>query len=190
MDKLKQIKLNAIVAKILHNTKIKKYGLSRSIFSFISISIPIIITAIMFFSKGSDTESLVSIVSFIVSIGVVLWGIVMLIANIDEKYFSHKIQASKNIDVANEAENILGARDLPQETVQWFTKYSSQIDEKDNEILNGIKEDKKREAYRNALKEFEPGNHEIKCPICGKSPWKYNPGNCQLCGNTMEETNV
>lgn len=186
IEKLKQIKLNAIVARILHN-KIKGYlVVCKNIFTIITISLPTIVTAVMYFGKGTEYQASTEILSFIMSISMIICSIIYLTLNVDEKLYQNRLYASKNIDVANEIDKLLAQQEISEDLFNWFNRYVSEVDEKDNEILSGINDKHKRNAYRNALKEFEPGNYTIKCPICDKSPWKYIPGNCQLCGNTKE----
>ncbi len=185
--KLSQIKLNAIVAKKLHNIYLKKYDTSKKIFTAISIILPILITFLMYFSKGKKIQPYVEFFSFVSSIGLIIYSVILLILNIDEKLIQHKIYVNKNIDIITEADNLLNEKDCEQAVINWFSKYVSEMDKKDNELLNSVNDEDRKYAYREALKENDSGNSDVVCPICKKSPWKYIKGDCQLCGNKIGE---
>jgi mobilome CxxCx(11)CxxC protein len=75
--------------------------------------------------------------------------------------------------------------ELKTDELNWFYKYVNEIDNQDNETFASVSEETRKKTYREALKEMNPGDHTITCPICNSSPWKYKEGDCQLCGNTI-----
>ena len=100
--------------------------------------------------------------------------------SVREKFCGSSVLLRGIIEISNECDNISNLTDSERE---WFYRYVSEIDNNDIDTFAGLSDEKRKETYREALKEVEPGNHKITCPVCESSPWKYEKGDCQLCGN-------
>src|SRR5690606_9779843 len=101
----------------------------------------------------------------------------------NELIIIHKMGMKNNIYVANECDNLKNKTDIEND---WFYRYVSEIDNIDNDTFSNISVRDRQFAYREALKESEPGNYSITCPNCESSPWNHIKGDCQLCGNTKK----
>lgn len=180
-NKIEQTKLNAISAKILHRKGKNSYENLNKTFLVLTLIVPLFFIIAQYVSKSTEYESLMNYISFglsLVLIGISIWS---LIIKVNDKITLHKIGMKNNIFIANECDRIA---ELPENEQKWFFRYVSEIDNSDSDIFAGTSKEVKKETYREALKEIEPGNHTIKCPMCNSSPWKFTKGNCELCGNT------
>jgi mobilome CxxCx(11)CxxC protein len=84
----------------------------------------------------------------------------------------------RNADVAREADRLLQSSSVNREAANQFLKRVQDFDVEDNTLLISIKEVDRQEAYRWALKEFDPSKVTV-CPVCGADPWKFKRGSCQ-----------
>ncbi len=181
-QRVQQTRLNAISAKILHQKKKNSYERLNKIFLGLTLIVPLVFIIAQFITKATPYEPLVNYISFGLSILLMSLSILALILKVNDKITVHKMGIKNNIFVTNECIRIV---DLPENEQEWFFRYVSEIDHSDADVFAGISAEEKRETYREALKELEPGNHTIKCPMCNSSPWNYKKGDCQLCGNTI-----
>lgn len=180
-DKIEQTKLNAISAKILHRDAKGLYDFYNSLFLILTIIVPIAFIVAQYVTKGTGLESLFNTISIILSGILIIAALISsMILKVNEKITVHKIGLKNNLYIINECDNI---GKLTQSEQEWFFRYVTEIDQQDNDTFAKKSERTKKKVYRNALKEIEPGNYSITCPLCNKSPWKYKKGDCQLCGN-------
>jgi mobilome CxxCx(11)CxxC protein len=186
-DFLNQTRMNALAAKILHCNGIKKYKILSKVYLISTIIIPLFFIIALYISKGTGFESIINIISFILSIFLISYSVYSLIIKIDDMLIAHKSGMKDNIFILSEASRLLISTVSKDEDMEWFRRYCSEIDARDNEIFSTLKAEKKREAYLEALKEFDPGDYSILCPICESSPWKFEKGECQLCGNKIKK---
>ena len=180
-SKIEQTKINATSAKILHRKGLNKLEKLNIAFLVVTLIVPLLFIIAQFVTKGTECEKLMNNVSFGMSLLLLAVTILSIILKITDKITIHKIGMKNNIFVANECDTVAN---LPTKEQEWFFRYVNEIDNNDIETFSGISEEEKKDTYREALKEIEPGNHLITCPVCNSSPWKYKKGNCQLCGNT------
>lgn len=180
-SKIEQTKLNATSAKILHRKGLNKLEKLNIAFLVVTIIVPLLFIVAQYVTKGTKCENLMNNVSFGMSLLLLAVAILSIILKITDKITTHKIGMKNNIFVANECDTVAN---LPTKEQEWFFRYVNEIDNNDIETFAGISEEQKKDTYREALKEIEPGNHLITCPVCDSSPWKYKKGDCQLCGNT------
>lgn len=181
-NKIEQTKLNAISAKILHRKGKNRFERLNILFLVMTLIVPLFFIIAQYITKGTAYESLLNYVSFSLSLILIAISFLSLILKITDKLTTHKIGMKNNIFIANECDSI---GKLTEKEQEWFFRYVNEIDTNDIDTFAGISEEKRKETYREALKEIEPGNHDVTCPICKSSPWKYKQGDCQLCGNTL-----
>nr|WP_293295867.1 mobilome CxxCx(11)CxxC protein [Allomuricauda sp.] len=183
-SKIDQTKLNATSAKILHRKGKDKYERLNILFLIFTLIVPLFFIIAQYVTKGTKYENIMNNTSFGLSLVLIGISFLSLILRITDKITVHKIGMKNNIFIANECDNISNLSEKEQE---WFFRYVNEIDNNDIDTFAGLSEDKRKETYREALKEVEPGNYNILCPICNSSPWKFEKGDCQLCGN---KTNI
>lgn len=182
-SKIDQTKINALSAKILHRKSKWKYEAINNTILVLTIVVPLLFIIALYVSKGTDYENLINIFSFILSIVLITISIISLIWKVNDNIIAHKLGMKNNIYIANECDNLAN---LSENELKWFFRYVSEMDTQDNDIFSTISEDDRKKTYREALKEFAPGNISITCPVCNSSPWKFKKGDCQLCGNYQQ----
>ena len=180
--KIEQTKLNATSAKILHRKGKNKYERLNVIFLILTLIVPLFFIIAQYVTKGGEYENLMNNISFGLSLVLIAISFLSLILKITDKIAIHKIGMKNNIFISNECDNV---NKLSEKEREWFYRYVSEIDNSDIDTFAGLSDDKRKETYREALKEVEPGNHKITCPVCNSSPWKFEKGDCQLCGNKI-----
>jgi mobilome CxxCx(11)CxxC protein len=179
--KIQQTKLNAISAKNLHRKSKWKYEFINGVVLFLTIIVPVLFIIAQYVSKGTDSENLINTISFILSVTLISVSIFSMIIKVGVKIATHKMGIKNNLYIANECDNL---STLGDEELKWFFRYVTEIDNQDNDTFSNVSAKTKRKTYREALKEFNPGDYSITCPVCNSSPWKFKKGDCQLCGNT------
>ena len=179
-EKLKQTKLNAISATILHRSEKNRYEKLNKVFLSLTLIVPLFFIIAQYVTKSSEYEPLMNLVSFALSIILIALSIGALILKINDKIVLHKMGIKNNIFITHECDRIT---ELSEQELNWFFRYVNEIDSKDAEVFSEIDDSKRKEIYRQALKELDPGNPHITCPVCHSSPWEYKKGDCQLCGN-------
>jgi len=78
-DRLRQTKLNAISAKILHRKNKAKYEWFNGAVSILTIIIPILFIIAQYVTKGTASEKLVNDLSFALSLALIAVSIMALI---------------------------------------------------------------------------------------------------------------
>ena len=177
--KTQQIKLNAITAKLLHAKAKAKWEFWNNLLQLLTVVVPILLIIALFVAKGSAYEALVNTISFILSIVLIALAVVALIYQFGDRIVLHKIGVKNNIYVDNECDEI--AKSTADNS--WFYRYVAEIDTQDKDAFPNVPDETRKSMYRQAIKEFEPGDYTVVCPMCKKSPWQYQKGDCQLCGN-------
>jgi mobilome CxxCx(11)CxxC protein len=179
--KIQQTKLNAISAKNLHRKSKWKYEFINGLVLFLTIIVPLLFIIAQYVSKGTESETMINIISFALSVTLIAVSILSMIIKVGDKIATHKMGIKNNLYIANECDNL---STLGEEELKWFFRYVTEIDNQDNDTFSNVSDKTKRKTYREALKEFSPGDYTITCPVCNSSPWKFKKGDCQLCGNT------
>jgi mobilome CxxCx(11)CxxC protein len=180
--KLEQTKLNAISAKILHRESKAKYEWLNGAVAVLTIIVPILFIIAQYVTKGTTAEELFNYISFGLSLILICISIWAIIWKITDKITTHKVGIKNNSYVASECDNFSNLSDAE---LEWFYRYVNEIDNQDLDTFASVNAEEKKKTYREALKEFNPGDYTVVCPLCKSSPWKFKKGNCQLCGNTQ-----
>lgn len=181
-NRIEQTKLDALSAKILHRKGLAKYERRNRLVLILTIIVPILFLIAQYITINTAFEQFVNMLSFALSILLICISLIAIFYKYNELIIIHKMGMKNNIYVANECDNL---KDKTDEENSWFYRYVSEIDNMDNDTFSSISVDDRQFAYREALKECEPGNYSIACPNCNSSPWNYVKGNCQLCGNKI-----
>jgi mobilome CxxCx(11)CxxC protein len=180
--KIQQTKLNALSAKILHSKSKAKIEIVNNVFLVLTVVVPLLFIIAIYVSKGTSYENAINLLSFALSVVLIAMSVIALIWKISDQIAIHQLGIKNNIYIANECDN---AGNLSEAELTWFFRYVAEMDTQDKDAFSKVSEDVRKTTYREALKEFEPGNYTITCPVCGSSPWKYQKGDCQLCGNLI-----
>jgi mobilome CxxCx(11)CxxC protein len=180
-----QIRTNALTAEYIYTKQIKKLKYWNTAINVLTFIVPLLFTAALYITKNTVHETLVNNISVI--LGVLLLSITSLsfLFEINSKRENYIIGRRSNIYVANEALKLLDKEDSE---LNWFYNYLVEIDSKDTENIEEIDKELKKAAYRNSLERLIPGSTDTCCSVCHASPFIYNPGSCQTCGNTPRST--
>ena len=101
-NKIQQTKLNAISAKILHRRNKWKYEFINGAVLFLTIIVPLLFIIAQFVTKGTNAESTINIVSFILSIILIAISIFAMNLKVGDKITNHKMGIKNNLYIANE----------------------------------------------------------------------------------------
>ena len=186
-EKVKQIRMNALVAEFVYANKIKWLARFNLLINILTIILPIIITAALLVIKGTSYEGIGNIISILLS--AVLLGLVILslLMKTEDRKISYHICKKDNKYVANEALKLIKETD---DKLSWFYTYIAEIDARDSDFLSSITDNLSKKAYRNALMKLIPGSTSVVCPVCHASPFTFDKGLCQVCGNTPGKTTM
>lgn len=183
-NKIDQTKQNALSAKVLHSKSKWKYELLNNAVLALTIFVPLMFLIAQYVAKGTEYENIINIISFILSIVLIAISVTSMILKVNDKIAVHRMGIKNNLYIANECDNVAKLKDAE---LEWFFRYVTEIDNQDKDSFSNISEMVRRKTYREALKEFSPGDYTITCPICNSSPWEFKKGSCQLCGNTPKQ---
>ncbi|EPY4332246.1 Uncharacterised protein [Klebsiella pneumoniae] len=176
-----QIRTNALVAEYLYTNKLKNIGYLSLAITCLTIIVPVLFSSAAFLAKGTPLESWMNIVSVILSAILVSLSIFSLIFRIDQKRENCLIGRRLNIDVSSDALDSLNKNDAE---LEWFYKYIAKMDSSDLENIGNVSDKERKSAYIYSLMKLFPGRSDTVCSFCGASPFSFQKGSCQICGNT------
>jgi mobilome CxxCx(11)CxxC protein len=183
INRVKQQKINALVAIQLHRKSILELQQKNRLIDFLSVAVPAFYLTPRLLAKGTG------IAFFIDFLGELLAGVLLVLVLLKLIYkwqddeIKHAIMSRRNLDTINEADRILGSASANNEVVEQFLTRTKDVNSEDQDLLIGTKKSDERQAYREALKQFDPTESTV-CFQCGADPWQFIPGNCQACGGT------
>lgn len=179
-QRILQIRTDALVAEYLYSNKLNNIGCLSLSITCLTILVPVLFSSAAFLAKGTPLESWMNIVSVILSAILVSLSIFSLIFKVDQKRESCLIARRLNIDVSSDALDLL---DKDDSELEWFYKYIAKMDSTDLENIGNASDKKKKNAYIYSLKKLFPGRSDTVCSFCGASPFSFQKGSCQMCGN-------
>ncbi len=194
-ERLRQIKFDSITTRNLHNRKIKYLNVIYKVITYLTVILPILYFIIVSLYSDAKIDSTLTIVGIILTGLLLILSIYALGEGIFEKRQSHIISIKNYNFIINSCDEILQSckkeelNKKKRKRLDWFLRYTNEISNQDSELLGIISEKDRKFAYREALKEYDPNNTEVICPICHSSPWNYKKGSCIACGNTPVEIN-
>lgn len=182
---IQQKKLDSLAAKHLHVKRRTWLNRGSTLVDFLGLSVPTVYFAFRYLAKGTQYEYKVESAWEVLAALLLAATILKLVYRWQERAQEHSKLMGENISLVGQADNLLRQKDTSSpESARLFLVLAQMSETEDRNALGQLKDTDKIFAYREALKEFEPGNSSIVCPRCNSSPWQYTPGSCQLCGNT------
>lgn len=185
-SRLLQIRLEALTADFIYTKKINDLANITKIINFFTIIFPVLILAVTSLAKGTCYEGLFNIISFLIGaifLCLTIWSFVAGYESQKERYI---LGRRENKFIASESLKFLEAKTQDSE-LSWFFNYVNERDSIDSENIGIYNEVLRQQAYRESLKRLIPGSSEITCAFCKASPFKFEKGGCELCGNTPQE---
>ncbi len=182
-----QIRTDALVAEYIYTDKLRNIGWLSSAITCLTIIVPVLFSSAAFIAKGTPFESSMNIVSVILSVILVSLSILSLIFRVDQQRENCLICRRLNIDVSSDALDLLDKNDSE---LEWFYKYVAKMDSADQENISSVSDKKRQKAYIYSLKKLYPGRSDTVCSFCRASPFNFQKGSCQVCGNTPKKGEV
>ena len=184
IDKVRQQKLDALVAIELHKQQIRRLQHINRIVESLSIAVPSFYLTPRLLAKGTILANLIDNLGEVLAAILLVLAILKLINKWQDDEIKHAIMSRRNSDTAYEADRLLQSQTANSEVAEQFLRHVKDVNDEDEALLLNMKEIDKQRAYRDALKKFSPTTTSTPCPICGADPWKFTSGTCQACGGT------
>ncbi|MBD1995238.1 hypothetical protein H6G00_01160 [Leptolyngbya sp. FACHB-541] len=182
-NKIRQQKLDALVAIQLHRRQIRNLQQRNRFIEFLSIAVPAFYLTPRLLAKGTLLANLIDSLGEVLAAILLVLAILKLVNKWQDDEIKHAIMSRRNADTAYEADRLLQSQTATSEAVEQFLRRVKDVDAEDEALLLGVKEGNRQKAYRDALKQFSPTT-STPCPICRADPWQFTPGSCEACGGT------
>ncbi len=180
-----QIRTDSLVAEYIYGKKLRDLSWLSLCINILTILVPILFSSAILITKGTVWEKEFNNVSIILSGVLLTLSVLSLILKLEQKRENYIIARRSNIYVSSEAlKNI----DKNDSELSWFFNYLTEMDSRDQENIGDASTELKQKAYRHSLQKLFPGKADTVCSICHASPFSYNKGSCQTCGNTPRGT--
>jgi mobilome CxxCx(11)CxxC protein len=183
-DRLLQVRTEALTAEYIYTVQLRSLTKISSALLLLSIITPLIILIVQYPSKGTAFEPIVQWVSYTSSSILLILAITSIALQIDSKKERFLSARASNTSIANESLELIHN---PHQDAAWFFRHVSNQDAIDQKNVENMDKKVKQEAYRESLKRLAPGNGLVKCRVCNLSPYIFNAGDCQLCGNGPQQ---
>lgn len=175
-----QARMNELSGKYAHSRLLKAPRLFTKISEALCIVIPIIYFLPSDLTKnymGGDKAAAV------LSVLLLVLSVVRNILRWDDNLINHRTFMAKSFRLANRASEILHNPNSTEEEAQEYLRSHADQSTEEMSLLENMPNDIKKYSYREALKEFFPGQiqHAV-CSNCKRSVWDFKKGKCQLCG--------
>jgi len=182
---IRQKKLDSLAAKHLHVKHATRLNTKITAVDALALAVPVFYFVFRYLAKGTPYQFIIETIWEILAALLLVATILKFALRWQEKTQTHNRLLGENISLAGQADNLLSAPDnISPETAQLFFLMTQKSETEDRNILGEPPSSERQFAYREAIKESEPGNSFVVCPRCSASPWQFSPGSCQLCGNT------
>jgi mobilome CxxCx(11)CxxC protein len=184
IGRIRQKKMDALVAIQLHQKKKRELQKKNQLVDCLSIAVPVFYLTPRFLAKNTVFAPYIDILGEILAAILLVLAILKLVNKWQDDEIKHKTMLRKDHDTVYEANRLLESPTTNSEVVEQFLRRVIDVDNDDSDLFSNIKKTDKQQAYREALKEFDPSSHPTPCHVCGADPWKFIQGNCQACGGT------
>jgi mobilome CxxCx(11)CxxC protein len=179
---IRQAKTDALCARYLHERRLRSLRRSGITVDLFALLVPGLYFVARYLMKGNTA---VEIGWEILAAILFALGLLKVVLKWQERAETHSHLRRANISLIREADIFLDeGSTATNPNADWFLKMVATQDEADGDILLGVKETEKQQAYREALKQLHSIPAEANCLNCGANVWKFQPGTCQLCGGT------
>lgn len=190
IEKIRDIRFDALGTKHLFQHELAEIDWKNKAVDVLAVVVPILYFVIRFLAKGTEWASWAEHVWEILAVILLATAAAKLGLGWQKDAETYSRLRNENIVLTSRATDLLRFPDqLSVESVRLFFALQDRLENDAREALKHIPPGDKRrlDAYREGLKEYEPGSTKTVCPMCNASPWKYTPGSCQVCGNTPVE---
>lgn len=186
--RLLQIRTEALAAEFIYTRKIKTLSNLSTVINLLTILLPILVLTSSFILKGTPYEKCADIASAIIGSILLCLVVASLIFKIDQKKENYNLSRRENNIIASDAIEYIENGTTDESELRWFYKYISNVDSRDRENVGEVDRELRQEAHREALKRLIPGSADIVCSVCNSSPFIFQKGDCDICGNKPKES--
>jgi mobilome CxxCx(11)CxxC protein len=183
IDKIRQKKLEALVAMHLHDKRVHKFRQRNLLIEFLTIAVPAFYIVPRFLIKGTAGAAFVEIIWELLAAILLVLAIFRVVFKWQDNEIRHSIMSRKNADISREADHLLSKKTTNDEVIEQFLKHVTDVDAEDRDLLLDVTKKEDQKAYREGLKQLATGATTL-CPKCGADPWHFVEGNCEACGGT------
>lgn len=182
---LLQKKMDTLCAKHLHEIYLAPLRKWSYAIDALAIAVPGLLLTARLLTKGLACGNYVDVLAEVAAAVLLALAIIKIVYGWQDKIITHSRLRDENIALGTQADALI--RKGPAATsdsVNMFLLLLDRSEQADRDACGVPREALKQRAYREALKEVDPGSTETNCPYCKASPWSYKAGSCQVCGNT------
>jgi mobilome CxxCx(11)CxxC protein len=197
VDAIRQKKLDSLAAKHLHSGERLRLNKWSQAVDVLALGVPIAYFAVRYLAKDTAYHHWVEIIWELLAASLLVLVVIKMVYRWQERSQQHSELLRENISLVTEAAGLLASSQPTAESVTHFLRSADRSEHEDRELLGSVDAGQRQFAYREALKELEPGNSAIVCPICTKSPYSFESSvtfigwsRCPACGNILERKAV
>lgn len=182
---LTQSRLDSLVAKHIYDRRVAALRRASSLVDYLAVAVPVLYFPIRYLAKGTSYHVILEAIWEILAAVLIALVLLKVLYGWTEKAESYSTARSENMQIANQIRSLLTGK-IPTESAELdiVLSASGRQDVSDQQELGRLTTREKKSAYREALKELDPDDVDVKCPVCYASPWHYKKGSCNACGNT------
>ncbi len=186
-NEIQQKKLDGLTARILHEGRLARLRFRIQVVDVTALVVPAAYFPIRYLAKGTQYGAWIEAFWTVTAGALTVLVLLKLTLRWQDRAVRHGQLIGENLSLVSHASQLAAeSAGASPSSVQLnlFLHLANAIERQDRDALSGATAQEKRNAYREALKELLPSDTTVTCPVCGASPWQYNPGSCQACGNT------
>lgn len=173
---------DSLAAKHLHVKARAQLNFWNLLIDILSLAVPIIYLSVRYVVKGATLQAAFDSVGEILAGILIAASVLKFICQLQDKIQKHSELMADNIAIVSLGQTLLADPSNIASQWQYFSGLVQKSEVEDRKLLGDPKLQDKQFAYREALK--EQGGATVVCEICRASPFKFKPGDCQICGNT------
>jgi mobilome CxxCx(11)CxxC protein len=189
---LDQRKFEALCSVHLHQGRISKIEGAQRLVDILVLCVPILLLASSAMAEEKNSlhflYSPLRITNEIMAVFLLALGVYSLIKEYRPKLKQHQKFLGENLPIIDEIDQILRSNDADERDVRRIEEKTTNITKAEMELMHDLTDKEKHLAARLALRQH--GGTSVVCPICQKSPWRFQAGKsvCEMCGNALTET--
>jgi mobilome CxxCx(11)CxxC protein len=180
IDKILQRKFDCLCTKHLHVQRLEQLNKRNMWVDLLAIAVPFLYFVLRRYAMRTHYEALVEVIWEVLAASLTVLVMIKIVGRWQQRADIHNKLLGENIAVAGQADNLLliGADQISPDSARLFFSMAERSEVSDREALGTPTQKDRQRAYLEGLKESES-----VCPKCGSSPWSFEPGSCQMCGN-------
>jgi mobilome CxxCx(11)CxxC protein len=180
---IEQRKTDCLAAKGIHTHLIAILKRRNKWADFLALAVPIAYFVVRYLLKETWAHPAIEVlweISAGVLLLVTLWRV---IDRWQERLNEHATLLTENMSLVRQADYLLANfQSASVDSVHQFRQEADRVDAADAVLIGVLPITERQKFYLQAIKEF--GGPDRVCGVCHASPWHFQPGSCEACGNT------